>query len=278
MGLFNTIANALGIRRALRVKPRDSLDISPAARQFLDALGEGQFVALSTTLKDGMYSIHVTPCTSAGAGPSPHPKLHISDDDAERVKGLGLDMEQGRWRMIADLRVDGLDTPNPNGRKYQTDRIFHRGAPAFFTVPHTSPPLARLLLESKHIVSVLFRENEISIERPSSSTWDEVDRVVDGGLRYALLRCAPIVEAIAAPTFNTELEQRVWAVIESTVLPAIHRDGGDLQLLEVTDGVVKVTLRGACASCPASTLTLKGGVERQLVNAFPTEIVRVEAI
>lgn len=47
--------------------------------------------------------------------------------------------------------------------------------------------------------------------------------------------------------------------------PFIQSDGGDVELVDVDDGVVKVRLLGACGTCPASTITLKAGIERALV-------------
>jgi Fe-S cluster biogenesis protein NfuA len=54
------------------------------------------------------------------------------------------------------------------------------------------------------------------------------------------------------------------------VRPALQADGGDVELVEVTDdGVVKVRLKGACGSCPMSTMTLKMGIERTLKEKIP---------
>jgi len=58
--------------------------------------------------------------------------------------------------------------------------------------------------------------------------------------------------------------------------PRLQADGGDIELLGVDDGVVKVKLKGACAGCPMSTMTLKMGVEQYLKKKIP-EIVGVEA-
>jgi Fe-S cluster biogenesis protein NfuA len=61
-----------------------------------------------------------------------------------------------------------------------------------------------------------------------------------------------------------ELEERVRETIEA-IRPAVQADGGDILLREVDgDGQVTVELVGACVSCPASTLTLKAGIERIL--------------
>lgn len=59
--------------------------------------------------------------------------------------------------------------------------------------------------------------------------------------------------------------------------PFIQSDGGDVELVDVEDGVVKVRLLGACGSCPASTITLKAGIERALVEEVEgiTEVEQV---
>ncbi len=59
--------------------------------------------------------------------------------------------------------------------------------------------------------------------------------------------------------------------------PNLQADGGDIELLGVENGVVKVKLKGACAGCPMSTMTIKWGVENLLKKKIP-EVVRVDAI
>lgn len=64
----------------------------------------------------------------------------------------------------------------------------------------------------------------------------------------------------------------------SKVKPYLQADGGDVELVEVTeDGVVKVKLKGACGSCPMSLMTLKMGIEKFLKKEVPevTEVVAV---
>lgn len=51
--------------------------------------------------------------------------------------------------------------------------------------------------------------------------------------------------------------------------PMLQRDGGDIELVEVTDGIVKVRLTGACKGCPMSQMTLKQGVEKLLMQEVP---------
>ena len=62
------------------------------------------------------------------------------------------------------------------------------------------------------------------------------------------------------------------------IRPALQRDGGDVEVVEVTDdGVVKVRLTGACHGCPMAAVTLKQGIERVLMQEIPTikEVVSV---
>ncbi len=53
------------------------------------------------------------------------------------------------------------------------------------------------------------------------------------------------------------------------IRPMLQRDGGDIELVEVTDGIVKVRLTGACKGCPMSQMTLKQGVEKLLLKEVP---------
>jgi Fe-S cluster biogenesis protein NfuA len=53
------------------------------------------------------------------------------------------------------------------------------------------------------------------------------------------------------------------------IRPMLQRDGGDIELVDVTDGVVKVRLTGACKGCPMSQMTLKQGVEKLLMKEVP---------
>jgi len=72
------------------------------------------------------------------------------------------------------------------------------------------------------------------------------------------------------------LEKKVREALEE-IKPRIQADGGDIDLVAVENNTVKVRLRGACAGCPMSALTLKQGVEK-LVRARVPEIENVEAV
>lgn len=61
------------------------------------------------------------------------------------------------------------------------------------------------------------------------------------------------------------------------IKPMLQADGGDVELVDYEDGVVKVRLRGACAGCPMSQMTVKNGIERMLKQEVP-EVKSVEAV
>jgi len=72
------------------------------------------------------------------------------------------------------------------------------------------------------------------------------------------------------------MRDRVEEVLNQ-IRPSLMRDGGNVELVDVTDGVVKVRLTGACGGCPMSALTLKMGIERILKKEIPEikEVVTV---
>ncbi len=72
------------------------------------------------------------------------------------------------------------------------------------------------------------------------------------------------------------MKEKVEAALEK-IRPYLQADGGDIQLVDVEDGVVKVRLRGACAGCPGATMTLKMGVEKTLKEQIP-EVKYVVAV
>ena len=63
----------------------------------------------------------------------------------------------------------------------------------------------------------------------------------------------------------------------ATIRPALQADGGDVELVDVVGGVVKVRLKGACNGCPMAAMTLKGGIEAALKERIPA-VERVESV
>lgn len=72
------------------------------------------------------------------------------------------------------------------------------------------------------------------------------------------------------------VEDKVRKALDE-IRPNLQADGGDIGLVGVQDGVVKVKLKGTCAGCPMSQMTIQWGVERYLKSKIP-EVKAVEAV
>ncbi len=70
------------------------------------------------------------------------------------------------------------------------------------------------------------------------------------------------------------MKEKVQAALEK-IRPMLQADGGDVELVDVADGIVKVRLQGACKGCPMSQMTLRNGIERMLKQEIP-EVKAVE--
>ena len=72
------------------------------------------------------------------------------------------------------------------------------------------------------------------------------------------------------------IKEKVESALQK-VRPSLQADGGDVELVDVVDGIVKVRLKGACAGCPMSQMTLKNGIEKLLKREIPA-VVAVEGV
>ena len=70
---------------------------------------------------------------------------------------------------------------------------------------------------------------------------------------------------------------KIQEIIEQQIRPALQSDCGDIELIDVEDGIVKVRLVGACSHCPSSAMTLYQGVEKMLMDKVP-EVKGIEQV
>jgi len=75
---------------------------------------------------------------------------------------------------------------------------------------------------------------------------------------------------------SEDLKERVEKSLD-TIRPALMADGGNVELVDVEDGIAKVRLQGACGTCPSALMTLKQGIEVRVKEDCP-EIQEVEAV
>ncbi len=75
---------------------------------------------------------------------------------------------------------------------------------------------------------------------------------------------------------SEDLKERVEKSLDS-IRPALMADGGNVELVDIEEGIVKVRLQGACGTCPSALMTLKQGIEVRVKEDVP-EIQEVEAV
>ncbi len=75
---------------------------------------------------------------------------------------------------------------------------------------------------------------------------------------------------------GNEMREKIKNALKD-IRPSLQADGGDVEFVDVENGIVKVRLTGACAGCPMSQMTLKQGIESYIKKAIP-EIVSVEEV
>ena len=284
MGVWQTLRDALGLQRPLTVHdPTVPLVLTDQARARLQELPEGHGIHVETVEVPGGRFVQVTEGELQGPSAPGFESLPVtaSDRDLDHLRGRSLEHIDGRWTIVVPLELRARETPNPDGRLYLSSQILARGATAFFVAEAgvEAPELAGRLVAIEGVASILLRNNTVTVERVPGTPWEKLDRAVDVALReHFVLGGRALQGERIVQTDDGELAAQVRQVLEERVAPAIHRDGGDIELVGVSKGVVKVALVGACRSCPASTMTLQHGVERTLVEAFPGQITRVEQV
>lgn len=279
MGLLSTIARALGLTRPPAVADRGPLRLSERGAAALASLPEGHALHVDTVAATPGRLVRAVVAVRAGPlRPELEGPVVISDDDWQRLDGLQLDVDGDRWLVRTEVRLTARETPNPDGRMYLADRLLAAGRVSFRRAGPDLPPLIHDLLHRDDVQGVLLREHTLTVERTPGAPWDQLDAAVAVAVREHFLRCGGVVTPAQLPPRTDPLEAAVYALLEREVLPALHRDGGDMELIAIEDGIAKVHMVGACSTCPASELTLHHGVQRTLVEAFPGEIVGVEAV
>jgi Fe-S cluster biogenesis protein NfuA len=281
VNLAATLRRVFGVQPTLT--PRDAaapLELTPAARGRLAALPVGHGVHLETIEAGRGRAVQLLEGESLGPPPPGFDGLPItaSDADLSLLSGRTIDWRDGRWAVDVAFELRARETPNPDSRLYLSDRVWCVGRPAFFVAGAEAPEPAAALLAIDGVRSILLRDATVTVERDPDVRWDALDAAVDHVLREHLRLCGGPVAADASQASGSAFEDEIRAVLAERILPAIHKDGGDLELLGVSEGVVKVSMVGACRSCPSSSATLHSGVERALREAFGDRFVRVEQV
>ncbi len=183
-------------------------------------------------------------------------------------------------------------TPNPNVMKFVSSRLILNG---FVEVKNreeaSGVPLAEAIYNEFDFVSEVFvSDNFVAVTKNDSVQWHEVMVPVKDGIANFLQEGGK-VSNIAPQTHEnpvekiinrdyTDNEQKISDILAEYVAPAVENDGGKISLIEYDEATktAKMLLQGACSSCPSSTATLKGGIERILKQFAPELVESVEAV
>lgn len=175
-------------------------------------------------------------------------------------------------------------TPNPNTLKYVVDRILlERGAANFPTKEAAGrSPLAKKLFEVLGVSGVMIGRNFVTVTKGAEGDWEGLNRGVNETLQAHLAQGLPVVDEsvdTSGPTGQGTgaIEDKIRAILDSEIRPAVAMDGGDITFEKFENGVVYLYLQGSCSGCPSSTATLKMGIENRLKEAIPEvqEVVSV---
>jgi Fe-S cluster biogenesis protein NfuA len=180
-------------------------------------------------------------------------------------------------------------TPNPNTLKFLPGReVMGEGAVADFPDSESArrSPLATALFIVPDVRRVFFGADFISVSK-GDSDWKHLKPAILGAIMEHFTRDLPLIdhpadEAETAPSSDEaddDIVAQIKELIETRVRPAVARDGGDIiyKGFDGGAGIVFLHMRGSCAGCPSSAMTLKNGIENLLRHYVP-EVNTVEAV
>lgn len=182
-------------------------------------------------------------------------------------------------------------TPNPATLKFLPGvTVLEQGTADFASSEEaaTTSPLAASLFAIQGVSSVYFGRDFISISKADDQEWLMLKPMILGVIMDHFVSGKPVLASATttAPESghsdagsdgeDAEIIHLIKELLDTRIRPAVARDGGDITFMRFEDGVVWLSMRGACAGCPSSTATLKTGIESMLRHYIP-EVMEVRA-
>lgn len=188
--------------------------------------------------------------------------------------------------------IETENTPNPATIKFLPGREVMAVGTREFTSPEeaVASPLAEALFDLGDVTGVFFGNSFISVTAAPGVEWASLRPQVVSILLDHFVSEAPLFAGGTASGFSVPVEEddfgddpahadiveQIKELIESRVRPAVANDGGDIVYRGFRDGVVYLSMQGACSGCPSSSATLKQGIESLLKHYVP-EVSEVRA-
>jgi len=192
--------------------------------------------------------------------------------------------------------IETETTPNPATLKFLPGRQVMPAGTRDFTSPEdaAASPLAEALFDLGDVTGVFFGQSFVSVTVAPGAEWASVKPQVVAILLDHFVSEAPLFSAgdassIAVPAddegsdgnwgsdpADADVVAQIKELIETRVRPAVANDGGDIVYRGFREGVVYLSMQGACSGCPSSSATLKNGIEGLLKHYVP-EVTEVRA-
>ena len=181
------------------------------------------------------------------------------------------------------VTISAQITPNPNTLKFVVNKLLLESGSIDFVneVAAADSPLPLALYQIKGVTGVLVGTNFVSVSKAISIDWASLAEPISDTLQSVLSGEGPFIKQELLTEKNqtpdTEIERRIKEIIDTEIRPAVAMDGGDIIFQGFEDGIVSLSLQGACSTCPSATLTLKMGIENRLKEEFPEirEVVQI---
>ena len=177
-------------------------------------------------------------------------------------------------------------TPNPSTLKFLPGcEVMSKGTANFTNSGMAkSSPLGLNLFKIEGIDAVYLGSDFITITKEDSKQWETMKPLILGAIMEHFSSGAPVIQEDNLEDDNQDdddlvdgsIESQIKELLDSRVRPAVAQDGGDIIFHSFDEGIVYLTMQGACAGCPSSTATLKDGIEKMLIHYIP-EVTEVRS-
>lgn len=176
-------------------------------------------------------------------------------------------------------------TPNPATLKFLPGQTVLASGTADFPDPQAaaSSPLARAIFAVEGVTGVFLGHDFITVTKAEAVEWAHIKPAILGAILEHLQSGRPAIEGAQAAEHaghdgaDAEIVSQIKELLDTRVRPAVAQDGGDITFHGFDRGVVYLHMKGACAGCPSSTLTLKMGIENLLRHYIP-EVTEVRPV
>jgi len=176
-------------------------------------------------------------------------------------------------------------TPNPATMKFIPGKpVLGSGTVDYRSQQEAAgSPLASRLFDIAGVTGVFLGSDFISVTK-ADGEWQHLKPAILGSIMEHYMAGAPVVagegddenEVESFDPADAATVETIKELLETRVRPAVAQDGGDITFKGFRDGVVYLSMRGACSGCPSSTATLKHGIEN-LLRHFCPDVQSVEA-